>query len=104
MFLFEVSHGNYMNMDGVSSNFVIYTDHSIFVHMKYFVYQVIDKLKKTLGVVQPLHNGLWRQGVSVPGVTPTLFFIRIQFIRILRLGFGTKIGKYSPITKENYVK
>ena len=72
--------------------------------MKYFVYQIIDKLKKTLGIVQPLHNGLWRQGVSVPGVTPTLFFIRIQFIRILRLRFGAncfrKLENIRPLQKK----
>ena len=34
----------------------------------------------------------------------TLFFIRIQFISILRRRFDQKMGKYSPITKERYVK
>ena len=31
-----------MNMDGVHNSFVIYTDHSMFVGMKYFVYQIIS--------------------------------------------------------------
>ena len=45
IFLFEVSHGK-TNMDGVPNTFVIYTDHTIFVHMKYFVYQIISSARE----------------------------------------------------------